>query len=150
VIAPPLGVSNAKRSEIARRNSGLGGILRRDRSTHKAGLAPDNLSGNLDLDEDELRSRSRVMSASQIVGDEPISKSPNPKQAKGMNLGKTLSSSESVGPITKKKGGMFEWLENRRKETEDYERNKAEKMQEIHMKRVMEKQKEQEMKNKGK
>ena len=54
------------------------------------------------------------------------------------------------GPSTKKQGVLFSWLEKAEQDKAEYEQAKAEKMQEIHTKRVMEKlQKQQEKEGNG-
>ena len=136
------GVSEAKRREMTNRNVGLGGLLRGGRKSQSTVSDIDDY----DDDRDAGVRRSRVKSAAEIVGDDPAAV-PKPKKAKGMLLGKETETVSS-GSIQKKKGGMFEWLDKATKEKEEYERIKAEKMQEIHMKRMMEKNKEQELKSK--
>ena len=115
-------MSAKKRSEEEKRNRGLGGIIRNSKSISKA-----------PVETEETNSKSKVMSASQIVGDNPSNK---PKDDVRNN-----SKNEIIPPATKKKGELFEWIERQSKEKEEYESRKMEKMNELHGKKMLRKNK---------
>ena len=77
-----------------------------------------------------------MLSPSQIVGE---------AQGKTTDLlshltdGITGSKNKSLAPVVKKKGALFEWLENSQKEKMDYEMKKNEKAEEIHRQRILKK-----------
>ena len=117
-----LGVSAKKRSEEEKRNRGLGGIIRNSKRISKTSV-----------DTEETISKSKVMSAAQIVGNNPSNKPNDGVRNNNKN--------EIVPPVTKKKGELFGWIERQNKEKEEYELRRIEKMNELHGKKMLRKNK---------
>ena len=143
VIEYQMRLSKKKSDENVNRNKGIGGLIRNGFNKSLPNVEP-------------IESRSGILSVSQIVG----STSNNNLD---IEVGGASGSSKVVngtfgdgsgdgivgvtpigyvgpkGPIQKKKGALFEWLENSEKEKEENEMRKMEKMNEIYAKRMYEK-----------
>lgn len=128
-----LRVANKKREEEAKRNRGLGGLIR-------------NRSATGELDSTELRTR--VLSSAQIVGAAPKgivleeeSTQAGPMiQHKGF-AGQSITTGDTGVKVVapKKKGQLFQWLDETDKEREEHQNRKNEKMNEIYGKRMFKK-----------
>ena len=129
-------VSEKKKQLREKRNRGLGGMVRAN-------------SGTADLDPEEFRSK--VLSASQIIGVAPTqmvsesasisySQKSTVVQHKGYG-GKDVVVGDSGPkiPAEKKKGALFAWLDESEKEREENQMRKSEKMNEIYGKRMSDK-----------
>lgn len=142
VVEWQMRVSDKKSEEQRKRNRGLGGIVR---SRFAPGPASDRSSGG---DGEE-----RLISLSSLVGgiDDSLSGAqPAPVHANKSDLkgyggialapGMDHSSLQAQkGPVKKRQGAFFEWLENTEKDKEEHEMRKREKMNEIYAKRMREK-----------
>jgi import inner membrane translocase subunit TIM50 len=131
VIEYRMRLSEKKAAEERKRNKGIGGVVRSRIAPSSTGDVPESRSG--------------VLSVSQIVGEAP------PEGASPADLSSTPSATGKPGsketpkpPAQKKKGALFDWLDNAEKEREEYEMRRREKMNEIYANRMREKmQKEQ-------
>jgi import inner membrane translocase subunit TIM50 len=138
VIEWQMRVSEKKSEEQRKRNRGLGGIVR----SRFAPVAADR-SGD---------GEERLISLSSLVGrvDDSIQGAAAPANANKSTLkgyggialapGMDHSSLQAQkGPVKKRQGAFFEWLENAEKDKEEHEMRKREKMNEIYAKRLREK-----------
>lgn len=73
----------------------------------------------------------------QIVGAAPPPGSFGPTGTPASTIG---NPTPAKGPVEKKKGALLQWLEESEKEKEENEQRKREKMNEIYMARMLEKQ----------
>ena len=129
VIEYQMRVSKKKAQENQRRNKGLGGILRGNTSR------TNELSDNLEA------TKSSIMSLSQIVGEVPagmLHETGQHQSDKNPNIPKVGFQPVDQTNVVKKKGRMFEMMDQHEKEKEE----KMKLMQEIAMKREMDKQRQ--------
>ena len=124
---------NRAKEDEKKRNRGLGGLIR-SRSAEKP---------SRDKDDDSSERNSRVMSALQIVGADPSASGTDEKKKAPLNK------KAEAGPVIKKKGGLFEWLDKNEKDKEENMKVKNEKMNEIYYKRMRAKQFEDAEQKKG-
>jgi mitochondrial import inner membrane translocase subunit TIM50 len=114
-------VSYAKNQEMKRRNTGLGGVIRKS-----TGLAPA---------EEDSFSRSSILSAKQIVGAEPTEALPSSKSSAVPEVG----FKPPKEPAAKKTGALFQWVMEKSKEKEELDMMKRQKLNELYMKSLEEK-----------
>ena len=117
-------IAQAKEEERRKRNIGLGGLLRR------GGVLPAEPVGEDDIP----LVRSSIPSPSKLVGG----------SSAGSMGGSSFSMkkpSEEAPPVVKKKGLLLDRFEQYEKDKEEHEKIKVEKMNQIYLKKMEEKQK---------
>lgn len=133
VVEYQMRVAKAKEDEKKRRNSGLGGLIRGVISS--------------DVIEEDPMIRSKIPSPSSLVGGSvgshtTTSSSGDTSTGTG-NYFKDKNKKADGGIAVKKKGKLFEWLDQAEREKEEQDRLKFEKMNQIHAKKMLDKQIEQ-------
>ena len=143
-------VHEKKVSDHKARNRGLGGLIR---GVGKSGSRVDGDDDD-DDDDDAQPRRSRVLSAASIVGADPTNeKAQKQKQKKQViKVGsdgtvRVEEDNKMGGPIQKKKGSVFQWLDSNAAEKEEMENLKREKLNELYHKKMMEKQQQERRKS---
>ena len=109
-----------KLEQVAKRNRGLGGLLRKRMESQTSNSAESSTV------------KSKILSPSQIVGEAP--------DAGSITSNQRNSKDGQPAPV-KKKGGFFEWLEQGEKEREEMASRKMQRMNDIYMRKMQEKEK---------
>lgn len=131
-------VAKSKEVEFERRNKGLGKLIRQPKSTDESSSSSSFSSSN----------QTSILSAKDIVGLAPIesrfsssssSSDATPASSASKKNVPEVGYKPSSKPADRKTGALFEWIDSSRKEKEELEMRKREKMNEIYQKRMEEK-----------